>query len=212
MEGTIMHVTSRMIRVASGASMNDAIGQVNQILGHLNSTHGSEFGAGIQLGGDAQVIGITGRFESLADYEALRAAMGTDEVVQSLIRVGDSLFDNTIEDTIWKSRIAPSEPELYSTVASANIALTRVGDAMAFAAEITATVSEILGKQGGLATAVTGDRSRVVWVGNAASLAEVEESGDKLEASAEYMDLFKRSEGLIVPNTLQQNIWQRVTS
>ena len=43
--------------------------------------------------------------------------------------------------------------------------LTRIGEAMTFAAEVSATVSEIVGRPTGLVTATTGDRARILWVG-----------------------------------------------
>ena len=82
---------------------------------------------------------------------------------------------------------------------------------MTFAAEVATTVNGILGRETGLATAVTGDRSRLLWIGAADSLAQVEADNETLEASAEYLDLFKRSEGLVVPNSLEQHIWQRIS-
>lgn len=206
-----MYVTSRLLRASSGATLSQAITMVNWVLGHINSNHGTDFGAGIQVGGDPLTIGITGGFEKLSDYEALRAALLTDEEYQGALRLGDHLFDGTMDDTIWNVRIPPGEPDAISQVSSVNVQLTRVVDAMTFAAEVASTVQSITGRTVGMVTAATGDRSRLVWVGYSPSLAAVQEDGEKLEANEDYLDLFKRSEGLMVPNTLQQNIWQRVT-
>ena len=185
---------------------------VIQAVEHINATQGTTFGVGIQVGGDALLLGVNGRHETLADFEAVGAALATDEEFQAIVQSGDGLFAPSIEDTIWKSRIAAGEPGAYALVSTANIVLTRVSEAMTFAAEIAATVSEIIGKPAGLLTAVTGNSSRVLWIGSADSLAEIEDNNETLENSPEYVDMFKRSEGLIVLNSLEQTIWQRISS
>ncbi len=206
-----MHVLSRLLRASSGATLPDAISRVNTVLGLINENHGSQFSAGIAIGGDAQVIAITGAFESLGDYETLRAAVLADQEVQTAIQAGADLFDNTVEDTLWKVRIQAGDQDAITVVNSVRVQLTRIGDAMTFASEVASTVQELTGTTVGMATAMTGDQSRLVWVGYGPSLAQLEENIDTLEASDQYLDLFKRSEGLLVPNTLEQSIWQRIT-
>jgi hypothetical protein len=191
--------------------MPQAIAMVNYVLEHLNSTHGTLFGAGVSVGGDPAAIGITGGFESLADYEAFRAKLQTDQEYQAAMQMGDHLFENNAEDTLWNVRIPPGDQDAVTQVSSVRIETTRIVEAMTFAAEVATTVSGIVGRPVGLATAATGDRSRLVWVGYSSSLAQVEADGDTLEANEGYLDLFKRSEGLTQPNTLSQDLWVRVT-
>ena len=191
--------------------MPQAIAMVNYVLEHLNSTHGTQFGAGVSVGGDPAAIGITGGFESLADYEALRAKLPTDQDYQAAMQMGDHLFENTTQDTLWNVRIPPGDQNAVTQVSSVRMELTRISEAMTFAAEVAATVSEIVGRPTGLVTAATGDRSRLLWVAYSPSLAQIEADAATLEANAEYLDLFKRSEGLTQPNTLEQDIWMRVT-
>ena len=191
--------------------MPQAIAMVNYVLEHMNSTHGTQFGAGVAVGGDPAAIGITGGFESLADYEALRAKLQTDQEYQAAMQMGDHLFENNAEDTLWNIRIPPGDQDAVTQVSSVRIETTRIVEAMTFAAEVATTVSGIVGRDVGLATAATGDRSRLVWVGYSSSLAPVEADGATLEANEGYLDLFKRSEGLTQPNMLEQNLWMRVT-
>jgi hypothetical protein len=206
-----MYVMSRLMRARSGAAVPQAIQMTNYTTAHINSTHGTEFGVGVQIGGDPLLIGITGGFESLADYEKLRAALQTDQEFQAALQMGDHLYDNSTEDTLWNVRIPPGEQDAVSQISSVRVELTRIVDAMTFAAEVATTVSGTTGNTVGVATAATGDRSRLVWVGYGPSLAQVEQDGEALEANEEYLDLFKKSEGVLQPNTLEQNIWMRVS-
>jgi hypothetical protein len=192
--------------------MPQAIALVNHVLEHLNTTYGTQFGAGVQVGGDPAVIGITNGFETLAEYDTLLAALPGDQDYQAAVQMGDHLFADGAEDAIWKVRIPPGEPDQISQISHVRVELTRIAEAMTFAAEVSATVSEILGRPTGLVSAATGDRARILWVGYGSSLAQLEADGDTLEGNDEYVDLFKRSEGLFVPNTLEQNIWRRVTA
>lgn len=206
-----MHITSRLMRASSMATQQEAAAVITGAVAHVNKQHGTNLGAAVQVGGDALLFGVSGNYERLADYEALRAALASDTEFHEILKSGEGLFTDMVEDTIWKSRIPPGEPAVFAQVSTANVLLTSVDAAMTFCAEVSATVAEILGNQVGLATAVTGDRSRILWVGFSSSLAEMEADGDTLDASADYLDLFKRSEGVIVPNTLEQQIWQNIS-
>lgn len=206
-----MYVMSRLMRASSGAALPQAIQMTNYVIGHINSNHGTSFGAGVQVGGDPLVIGITNAFESLADYEALRAALQTDQEFQAALQMGDHLYENSTEDTLWNVRIPPGDPDVVSQVSSVRVELTRIVDAMTFAAEVATTVNGITGNTVGVVTAATGDRSRLLWIGYGPSLGQVEKDGEALEANEDYLGLFKKSEGVLQPNTLEQNIWMRVS-
>ncbi len=132
---------------------------VIQAVDHINATQGTEFMVSTQVGGDALILGVSGRHETLGDFERVGLALATDEEFQAIVQSGDGLFADSIEDTIWKSRLNPGERSSYRLVSSANLILSRIAEAMTFAAEISTTVSGVLGRPVGLATAVTGDRS-----------------------------------------------------
>lgn len=202
-----MYITSRIIKTTG--DMPTAIGFVQYVLGVLNDRHGGEFSAGVQIGGDPSVIGIVGRFEDLEAYGSVRASMMADDELAGAIRMAGHLIAEA-QDTLWRVHIPAGEPEAYSTVTSVRINLTALTAASTYAAEVAATVSSISGIEVGLSTAVTGDRSRLNWVSFAPDLATIEEVGDKLEASSDYLDLFKQSEGLVVPSSLRATLWQGV--
>ncbi|RMH69122.1 MAG: hypothetical protein D6683_16355 [Actinomyces sp.] len=207
-----MYVTSRLLRVSSGAAMPQAVGFVAWLLAHLNDTHHTQFSAGVNVGGDPGVIGVTGRFESLADYQAFIGALAEDAEYRGALGLSGPLFAGA-EDTIWRVRLASDDmdPTLgFSAVDSVRIDLAHMVDAVAFAAECREVVTSITGRPSALVTAVTGARDRLLWVGHASSLAELEQARTELEADEKYLELFKRSEGLFREGSLETVIWQRV--
>ncbi|MDH3754990.1 MAG: hypothetical protein OEU32_14055, partial [Acidimicrobiia bacterium] len=82
--------------------------------------------------------------------------------------------------------------------------------ALAFALEVAEYSSGLTGSDAGVAMALTGDRSRLIWVSHAADMAEIQETGDALNADAGYLDFFKRSEGLFIESSLAATIWRRI--
>ncbi len=205
-----MYVTSRLLRVSSAGAQTQAIGLVNFILSHLNTTHGTDFGAGVMVGGDPGVIGITGRFESLAAYQAVQEAMMADTDFQAAVSLGSHLFTGA-EDSLWKVRMAPGDNGPFTTVSEVKANLSQPAESLAFAAEAATTIGGIIGREVGVITGATGDRTRILFVAFSQSMAEIEDDTGKLESSEAYLDLFKRADGPLVAGHLTQNIWARVS-
>jgi len=205
-----MYVTTRRLTINSAADMPQAVGLVNFIINHINTNHGTNLAAATMVGGDPSVIGVNGRYESLADFQKLGMALQSDEEYHSVVQLSSHLFAD-IQDTIWNVRIPPGEPQAILSLTNARVNLARVGDAMTFAAEAASTIGGITGSQVGVATATTGDRARLLWAAYGADLGELEADTDAIESSDEYLDLFKRSEGLFIPGHFEQSIWMRVS-
>ncbi len=202
-----MYATSRVMRATTFA----ALPEVTSIVEHINAHHGSDFSVGTQLGGDPAAIGVTTMWEKLADYQAFTDSMASDEALMTrIIGVQDMLIAGATEDTIWSILRPPSEPEEFTTVNAANMRVSQTADCVAFALEAAEHISSVTGNEIGVVTAFTGDQSRLLWVGNNASLAGIQETNAKLMADADYLALFKRSEGLFVESTLNSTIWRTV--
>lgn len=207
-----MYVSSRNLKAASAAALPQAVALVDHVIGLLNDKLGGQFGAGVQVGGDPSIIGVLGRYESLADYERIGSELQLDAEITAAVQMGSHLFAPGTIDGLWNIRMPPNEQNTYSTVTSTRIELARISDAMTFAAEVATTVASITGHAVGLVSAVTGDRSRIAWVSYNESLSELEEQTDNLESNDDYMDLFKRAEGVVVPNSLESVIWRSTTA
>ena len=205
-----MHVTTRMVRV-TGGRLPDAIPVVNHITELLNERHGSNANVAVQIGGDPSVIGFSGTWESLADLEAYRASAMADAEISSVMRMAAPLFADEVEDTLWKVHLPPGDREAYTNVTSVLMNLNRIAEGSAFAAEVAGTVKSLTGTDVGIATAVTGERARLIWVAFAPDLARIEADNEVMEGTDEYLELFEKSEGIMVTGSLHTSIWQTVS-
>ncbi len=205
-----MHVTSRVMKV-TGGRMPEAVPVVNHVLGIMKERHGADFNAAIMIGGDPSVIGVTGMWESLADFQSYRESAMADQELSAVLRLAAPLFSDEAQDTIWKVHMAPGEPQAYTGVTAARMNLARLDEAAAFAAEAAGVIKSVTGTDIGVATAITGDRARLIWVGFSPDLATMEANGEALEGNDDYLALFKKSADVMVPGTLQSDIWQTVS-
>lgn len=205
-----MHVTSRIMRVAGGQT-SEAVAMVHYLLGLLNGNLGTQFRASMMIGGDPNVINATGMWESMEQYETFRSAVTEDQEVATALRIGAHFFTDDLEDTMWQVHSAPGDAERYAIITSARMDLARVGDAIAFAADAAEVVSGITGRSVGLATAITGDISRLLWIGYAPDLPTLEANSQALQASEDYSDIFAKGADFVVSGSFESNIWHNLT-
>ncbi len=205
-----MHVTSRIMRVAGGQT-SEAVAMVQYLLGLLNDNLGAQFGASMMIGGDPSAINATGMWESMEQYETFRSAITENEEVTTAIRIGAHFFTDDMEDTMWQVHAAPGDADRYAIITGVHMDLARVRDALAFAADAAGVVSGITGRPVGVATAITGDISRLLWIGYVPDLSTLEANSQALQASEDYSDLFANAADLMVPGSFESNIWHNLT-
>lgn len=191
------------------ARMEDALGFIGYVVGRINDEHGGQLGASVNIGGDPSLISVTGRWESLGAYAQMREAMMADGELQSAIRVGGGLFESA-QDMLGQVRKPAGDRDAIAAVNVARMHLPRVADAIPFAMEVATVVENITGNATGVATAVTGDRTQLMWFGFSESLDAFAADQEKLEAEEEYIGLYKRSEDLFEPGSLEQSLWQMI--
>ena len=80
--------------------------------------------------------------------------------------------------------------------------------AMAFANEISKQFTATTGIDVKIAVPVGGNPSRIAWIANYENLAQFEAAGLKLLADQKYMELTNKAAGILVPNTLHDEIWR----
>jgi|SRR5580658_7024485 hypothetical protein len=78
------------------------------------------------------------------------------------------------------------------------------------AMEMVSVVKRVTGVESKLATAVGGDPSTIGYVGQFGSLADFETAMTKLMADADYRGLIKKSEHLLVPASIRDQIWRHL--
>ena len=91
---------------------------------------------------------------------------------------------------------------------SATIAPGMLSPAMAFANEIGKQFTATTGIDLKIAVPVGGNPSRIAWIANYENLAQFEAAGLKLLADQKYLELTKKAVGILVPNTLHDEIWR----
>jgi hypothetical protein len=81
-------------------------------------------------------------------------------------------------------------------------------DLLAYAKEIAATVKAATGKDLTTAITVGGNANQVSWTTQYETLAELEATMGKLIAAAPYHEQLKKSEGIVVANSVHDQIWR----
>ncbi len=203
-----MFVTSREMHVVPGR-MEDAIAFARLVVDKLNADHKGALRASVEIGGDPSILAVSGEWETLGAYGEWRVAAMADPEIRALMRLSTGLF-STERDTIVRVLKRAGPRDNLAVVNSASMYMPRVGEALAFALEVADFIDVSTGKTSGVATSVTGARSRLSWFGYGKSLDEVAANADAIEGSEEYLALYKRSEDLFVPGSLRQHIWQFV--
>lgn len=201
-----MYITFRQMK-ADPARMQDALALMDHVVGRLNDHHGAAFGYSLQIGGDPSVIALSSPWETLGDYQAMRDTIAADTEIQTAIRLGADLFSDA-QDTIGKVLAPAGDRSAFTWIDTARIHLPAVQDALPFCMEAAQFVHAKTGREVGLISAYTGDRSQVAWVMHGSSMDDLESINADIESDEEFMAFYKRSEDLIVAGSAQRSIWQ----
>lgn len=175
----------------------------------INERFGVSLGASINIGGDPDLVGLSGAWETMGAYQDYRAALMADEEL-SAAGAAIGAMTNYTEDVIGRVLAPPGDAAAYSVLNQVRMHMPRIAEAIPFGLEICEMVEDKIGLKTGLIAATTGDRSVLAFVGRLGSLDEAAETAETLEADPEYLELFKRSEGLFVDGSLEQSLWQRL--
>lgn len=201
-----MYMTSRTLH-AHPTRLPDAMSFLGYVVDRLNSEHGASMGYSVQVGNDPTALAVTGPWETLGAYEAARASMAADGELQSAIRVAGELFTSA-EDAIGQVLLPPGERGAVAETNGVKIHMPAAFAAIEFALEVSEFAARKLERPIGLMQAVTGDRSRLMFLAYGDDLDDLAQTDAELNADSEYQEFYKRSEGLMVPGTLERNFWQ----
>jgi hypothetical protein len=187
--------------------MQDALEMLTSARDRINSEHGGRYAVAIAVGGDPAAVSLSSPFETLGDYEKMRAAVGQDPIVQGMIRMGGGLI-TSMQDAITHIVKAPGQRGSFATINTAMMHMPAVMEAVGFAVEVADFVEKKNGNAVGVMTGVTGNRAMLAWVGFTDSLDQIGRDSEALETDPDYLAFFARSEPLFVPGTLEQSFWQ----
>ena len=116
--------------------------------------------------------------------------------------------DRLRRDVIGRIVVPPGDRGAVAETTGARLHMPAAFAAIEFAAEAAEIAASKLGRPIGLITAMTGDMSRLMWIGYGDSLDHIAADNAKLEADDEFRELYKRSEGLLVDGSSERNMWQ----
>ena len=91
---------------------------------------------------------------------------------------------------------------------TASVAPGMFSAAMAFATEAAAQVKATTGVDVRIAVPVGGNAARITWIANYENLAQFEAVGQKLLGDQKYQELIKKSAGILVRETISDEIWR----
>jgi hypothetical protein len=97
---------------------------------------------------------------------------------------------------------------MITLIRSATIMPGKVVEARAWASEVGDLVSRIMGKQLRVGTRIGGNVGEICWIVQFESLAQLEEQFAKWLSNSEYQAMAKRTEGLLVPGSVNDQIFQ----
>lgn len=203
-----MYMTFRLME-SDLARTPDAVALAARARDHMNSQFGTDFRVSVNVGGDPSAISLTCAWEKLGQYDKVRQAVAADPVMQSLMRTGGGML-RSVQDTIGQILKAPGERRVYASVSMAQMHMPAVSDAIPFALEVAEFAGQKTNREVGVMAAKTGNRSGIMWVSFADDLDEMMEQSQALETDPDWLQFFKRSEGLYVPGSLEDSIWQMV--
>jgi hypothetical protein len=200
-----MYVTFRNMQ--SGAPLQDTVALMVTARDHLNTNYGTDYAVSINVGGDPTAISLSTAWETLGAYDQVRAAIAGDAQMQSLIRTAGMML-TSVQDTIAQVVKAPAERNAYASVSIASMHMPAVAEAVPFAVEVAEYAEQKTGRTVGVMTAMTGNRSGLMWATFAESLDQIATDNQTLAADPQWLDFFKRSEPLFAAGSLEDSIWQ----
>jgi hypothetical protein len=201
-----MYMTFRNMQ-AHMAHMADAVGVAVAARDHLNDHYGTNYAVSVNIGGDPSAISMTCPWGKLGDYDKVRTAIAGDARMQSLLRMGGAML-TSVQDTIGQILKAPGERGAFASVSVASMHMPAVAQAVPFAIEVAEYAEQKTGRTVGVMAAKTGNRSGIMWATFAESLDQIMDDSQALETDPNWLEFFRRSEGLYVPGSLEDSIWQ----
>ena len=159
------------------------------------------------------MISMAATYEHLKDLEKVRAAMWSDAEIGRLMHFAGEVLvpgHENERDSIHEVRLEGGERKEWVIAKTVRCLPGHRLEAAAAGVELAQLMSVILGSKIGFATAVTGDLSRCIMLGNFASLDALETGRKKLFSNADYNKALKDASTIFNGDTQRLSIWQRV--
>jgi hypothetical protein len=111
----------------------------------------------------------------------------------------------------WRSIQPPAWRDgMITFIRTTTAAPGKIGDLLEFSHKVTEIIGRVTGEKPAVAMSFGGQTNQIAWISVAPSLGAVEQTFGKLMASAEYRDVLKAVEHLIVPGSTHDQVWIHV--
>ena len=203
-----MFVAGRTLTAKSGR-MADALSLTGAVMSMLNEKYGTNYSIRVDIGGNPNAIFLVTPFETLADYEQMRMSYMADQEINSML-VGSESIGDIVEDRLGEIIKPMGEFASFASVNTVRVETPKQMEATAFCLEVAELATSISGDEVGLVRPLTGDISELFFVSNFASMEDLNQSNVKLSENEDWLALYEKSIGLIVPGSLHYAIRQKV--
>ncbi len=203
-----MFIAGRTLTAKSGR-MADAISLVSTVLTAMNAKLSTDYSLHVDIGGDPNAIFLTTGFETLADYEQMRMSYMADQDINAML-VGSESIGDIVEDRIGEVIKPMGEFGPFASVNTVRVETPKQMEATAFCLEVAELATSVSGDEVGLVRPLTGDISELFFVSNFESMEALNQSNVKLSENEDWLALYEKSIGLIVPGSLHYAIRQKV--
>lgn len=185
----------------------DIAAKATRIVGHEISVWQTLYGA------PATVLGWTMTLDSHQEMGVAREKLLADNDYVETITAAAHLFEGPTEDVLAQVVGTAGDGGHrgdYASIVSAQCALGRISDAMAFGVEMMDHVAGVTGRDGLFTRSMYGPWAQIAWFSLASSLEEVDAAEAALSADPEYLTKVDSSAGLFTPGSGHGRLTQRL--
>jgi len=148
------------------------------------------------LSADAGVVSWVAMVEHMSDLETGMDKLAVDGMFNDLVEQNDGLFVGPLSDTLAQvvSGLpdANATPPSWATMVQATCTNGHLAAGMAGGVEIAEAATRIGGLRTMFLAGTTGEFGSVAWITGASSLAELDESGQRVNGDADFIALVDR--------------------
>ena len=208
-----MHLFTRQATLARD-QIQDGLAYAADVAQYVGKKTGLEVNAWAALyGAPLGTVSWSARVDSQAAMGAASATLLGDAGYQERLAANLHRFDGAAEDAIGEFVAFAGEgaPRSYVSIVTAQCALGKIADAMAWGVDIMQHAAKLTGADSSLVRGLYGPFGTLVWIATYDSLADVDKAGVALSSDTTYLERLDQGGDFFVPGTGTQRLIQRLT-
>lgn len=208
-----MHLFTRQAMFARD-QIADGLAYAVDIAQYVGKTTGLEVNAWAALyGAPLGTVSWSARVDSQAAMGAASATLLADAGYQKRLAANLHRFDGHAEDLIGEvvAVSGDASPSQYVTIVTAQCALGKIADSMAWGVDIMQHAAKLSGAASTLVRGLYGPFGTLVWLATYDSLEQVDKAGAALSSDPAYLERLDQGGDLFVPGSGTQRLIQRLS-